>query len=99
MFVPIYLFNQGINIIDISILVGIYTITWGILQIFSGYYSDIFGRNKLILIGMFLCAISISILPSINSILIYVLTFILGLGMALLYPSISAAVNDHTEEE
>ena len=99
-FVPIYLFNQGISIIDISILVGIYTITWGILQIFSGYYSDIFGRNKLILIGMFLCAISISILPSINSILIYCINFfILGLGMALLYPSISAAVNDHTEEE
>ena len=79
-FVPIYLFNQGINIIDISILVGIYTITWGILQIFSGYYSDILGRNKLILIYC------------INF-------FILGLGMALLYPSISAAVNDHTEEE
>ena len=98
-FFPIYLFNNGITLLDISYIVGTYTFTWGVLQIFSGLYSDYIGRNLLIITGMLICSISLPLcLLSLEFSWWIICSFFLGLGMALLYPSISSAVNDNCED-
>ena len=98
-FFPIYLFNNGITLIEISYIVGTYALTWGVLQIFSGLYSDYIGRNLLIVAGMLICSISLPMcLLSLEFNWWLICSFFLGLGMALLYPSISSAVNDNCED-
>ena len=98
-FFPIYLFNNGITLIEISYIVGTYAFTWGVLQIFSGLYSDYIGRNLLIIIGMLICSIFLPMcLLSLEFNWWIICSFFLGLGMALLYPSISSAVNDNCED-
>ena len=98
-FFPIYLFNNGVKLIEISYIVGAYAFTWGVLQIFSGLYSDYIGRNLLIIIGMLICIITLPLcLLSLEQSWWIVCSFFLGLGMAMLYPSISSAVNDNCED-
>ncbi len=98
-FFPIYLFNNGITLMDISYIVGTYAFTWGILQIFSGLYSDYVGRNLLIISGMLICSIVLPMcLLSLEVSWWLTCSFLLGLGMALLYPSISSAVNDNCDD-
>ena len=98
-FFPIYLFNNGIILIEISYIVGTYAFTWGVLQIFSGLYSDYIGRNLLIVAGMLICSIFLPMcLLSLEFNWWLLCSFFLGLGMALLYPSISSAVNDNCED-
>ena len=98
-FFPIYLFNNGITLMDISYIVGTYAVSWGVLQIFSGLYSDFVGRNILIVLGMLICAITLPIcLLSLETSWWLVCSFFMGLGMALLYPSISSAVNDNCDD-
>ena len=98
-FFPIYLFNNGITLIEISYIVGTYAFTWGVLQIFSGLYSDYIGRNLLIVAGMLICSIFLPMcLLSLEFNWWLICSFFLGLGMALLYPSISSAVNDNCED-
>ncbi len=99
-FFPVYLYKIGMPILEISYIVGIYTVTWGVLQIFTGLYSDYVGRDKLIIFGMVICSIIIAICPIYDSFLWWSInSFILGVGMAMLYPSISSAVNDNSNEE
>ena len=98
-FFPIYLFNNGITLMDISYIVGTYAFTWGILQIFSGLYSDYVGRNLLIISGMLICSIALPMcLLSLEVSWWLLCSFLLGFGMALLYPSISSAVNDNCDD-
>ena len=98
-FFPIYLFNNGITLIEISYIVGTYAFSWGVLQIFSGLYSDYIGRNLLIVAGMLICSIFLPMcLLSLEFNWWLICSFFLGLGMALLYPSISSAVNDNCED-
>jgi len=98
-FFPIYLFNNGITLMDISYIVGTYAFTWGVLQIFSGLYSDYVGRNLLIISGMLICSIALPMcLLSLEVSWWLTCSFLLGFGMALLYPSISSAVNDNCDD-
>ena len=98
-FFPVYLFNNGMTLIEISLIVGTYAMTWGVMQIFSGLYSDFVGRNLLIITGMLICAITLPVcLLSLELTSWLICSFILGIGMALLYPSISSAVNDNCED-
>jgi len=98
-FFPIYLFNNGISLLQISYIVGTYTITWGILQIFTGLYSDYIGRNLLIITGMLICSIALPLcLLSLDFSWWISCSFFLGVGMSFLYPSISSAVNDNCED-
>jgi MFS family permease len=98
-FFPVYLFNNSVTLIEISYIVGTYTFTWGIFQIFTGLYSDYVGRNLLIISGMLICSIVLPLcLLSLEFSWWMTCSFFLGLGMALLYPSISSAVNDNCDD-
>ena len=98
-FFPVYLFNNSVTLIEISYIVGTYAFTWGVLQIFTGLYSDYIGRNLLIISGMLICSITLPLcLLSLEFSWWITCSFFLGLGMALLYPSISSAVNDNCDD-
>ena len=94
-FYPVYLYEQGLSLFHIGIVVGIYGFVWGTLQTVTGKLSDHIGRMKPIVAGMWICAVGVALKLYGDDIMWWSLSAaITGLGMALLYPNLSAAVND-----
>jgi len=94
-FYPLYLYERGLSLFHIGIVVGIYGFVWGTLQTVTGKLSDRIGRMKPIVAGMWICALGVAMKLSGDGVLWWSLSAaITGLGMALLYPNLSAAVSD-----
>jgi MFS family permease len=94
-FWPIYLHRQGVSLPGIGWIVGVYGFTWGGAQLFAGRFSDKVGRHRLNVGGMWLCGIGVALLPlGKGSAWWSMSAAIAGLGMALLYPNLSAAIAD-----
>lgn len=76
-------------------VVGIYGFVWGGAQFFTGRLSDRIGRQRPIVWGMWLCAAGVACMPVAQGLWWWgVSAAVTGLGMALLYPNLSAAVAD-----
>ena len=94
-FLPIYLYQQGVSLPGIGWIVGIYGFTWGGTQFFSGRLSDRIGRHQLNVWGMWVCGAGVALLPlGSGSVWWGASAAVAGLGMAMLYPNLSAAVAD-----
>jgi len=94
-FLPVYLHQQGVSLLGIGWIVGIYGFTWGGAQFFSGRLSDRVGRHQLNVWGMWVCGAGVALLPLGSGSLWWgASAAVAGLGMALLYPNLSAAVAD-----
>jgi MFS family permease len=94
-FWPVYLHRQGLSLPAIGWIVGVYGFTWGGAQLFAGRFSDRIGRHRLNVGGMWLCGVGVALLPLGNGSGWWSLSAATaGLGMALLYPNLSAAVAD-----
>jgi len=95
---PIVQAAAGLPIAQIGLLAGAYPATWGIAQIGTGALSDRIGRKRLIVAGMLLQALaiaSIAISSGFGPWLIGALG--LGLGTAMVYPTLIAVVADVAE--
>ena len=94
--VPLYLAANDASIEQIGLVAGIYPAVWGVAQIGTGAWSDRIGRKPPIVGGMFTQAAALSILASgggeVGSALIAAV--LLGLGTALVYPTLIAAISD-----
>ena len=94
-FWPVYLHQQGVSLPGIGWIVGVYGFTWGGAQFFTGKLSDRVGRHHLNAGGMWICALGVALLPmGLGSLWWGASAAIAGLGMAMLYPNLSAAVAD-----
>ena len=94
-FWPIYLHQQGVSLPGIGWIVGIYGFTWGGAQFFTGKLSDRVGRHRFNVWGMWICGAGVALLPLGSGALWWGATAaVAGLGMAMLYPNLSAAVAD-----
>lgn len=94
-FWPVYLHQQGVGLPGIGWIVGIYGFTWGGAQLFTGKLSDRVGRRHLNAWGMWLCGAGVALLPLGHGYAWWgASAAISGLGMAMLYPNLSAAVAD-----
>lgn len=94
-FLPVFFIQQGVTLIQTGIIIGFYGITWGVLQLISGPLSDRIGRKGLIFWGMVLCGVSVLAFPLSSTILLWTLeSTLMGVGMAMLYPNLGAAVGD-----
>lgn len=70
--------------------------TWGVAQLLTGHWSDLVGRHRLNVAGMWLCGLGVALFPMLQSVAWWSCTAALtGFGMAMLYPNLSAAVVDH----
>jgi MFS family permease len=94
-FWPVFLYRRGLSLPAVGVVVGWYGFTWGIAQLFTGRLSDRFGRMPLNVGGMWLCALGVGLWPLREGAQWWSLCAALtGLGMALLYPNLSAAIAD-----
>lgn len=94
-FWPIWLHQQGVGLPGIGWIVGVYGFTWGGAQFITGRLSDRFGRHHLNAWGMWVCGAGVALLPlGSGSAWWSASAAIAGLGMAMLYPNLSAAVAD-----
>ena len=94
-FYPVFLYRHGVSISNIGWIVGVYGFVWGGAQLFTGKLSDHIGRHRLNVWGMWLCGAGVGLMLAFDGVLWWSLCAGLsGLGMALLYPNLSAAVAD-----
>jgi MFS family permease len=94
-FFPVYLHVQGVSLVEIGWVVGIYGFVWGGSQLWTGPLSDAVGRKWPIVIGMWICAIGVAATLLVEGLFAWSLMAALtGVGMALLYPTLIAAVGD-----
>ena len=94
-FWPVYLHQKGLSLPAIGWIVGIYGFTWGGAQLVTGKLSDNVGRHHLNAIGMWVCGGGVALMVSGSGAAWWSLSAaVTGLGMAMLYPNLSAAVAD-----
>jgi MFS family permease len=94
-FFPVYLHQRGLSLPGIGWVVGIYGFVWGMSQFFTGHLSDRMGRKKPIVWGMWLCGAGVALVLLGDGELWWAFAAaVMGFGMALLYPTLSAAVSD-----
>ncbi len=92
---PLFFAAGGLSIAQIGLLAGIYPAVWGTAQLLTGALSDQLGRKGMIVGGMILQGVAIGLLPSLHGFGRWALMMgLLGLGTALVYPTLLAAVSD-----
>lgn len=94
-FFPVYLYQRGLSLAGIGWVVGVYGFVWGLSQFLTGHWSDRVGRKKPIVAGMWLCGAGVAlVLLGEGELWWSFAAAVMGFGMALLYPTLSAAVSD-----
>jgi MFS family permease len=94
--VPLYLAAEGASLGAIGLVAGIYPAVWGVGQIWAGHRSDTIGRKPLIVAGMLIQAAALVVLAgSGGSVGVAAVAAVgLGVGTALVYPTLLAAISD-----
>jgi MFS family permease len=76
-------------------LKALYPVTWGLMQLATGPLSDRWGRKGLIVAGMWIQAGGLFLTAATRQFEWWLLgSLLLGLGTAMVYPSLIAAVSD-----
>jgi MFS family permease len=92
---PILFIASGLSLEKSSYLVAIYPVVWSIAQLFTGAISDRIGRKPLIVAGMLLQSIALAAIAFVNTAFGWAVWLsVLGLGTALVYPTLLAAIGD-----
>ncbi|HEY5127766.1 MAG TPA: MFS transporter [Bradyrhizobium sp.] len=92
---PLFFASFGLGVERIGILKAIYPATWGILQVATGPLSDRWGRKGLIVAGMWIQSAGLFLTAATRQFEWWLVgSLLLGLGTAMVYPSLIAAVSD-----
>ena len=94
--VPLYLAANGAGVASIGLVAALYPAVWSVAQIATGHWSDHAGRKPLIVAGMLVQAAALGLLALGDGALAAAATsaVLLGLGTALVYPTLIAAISD-----
>ena len=96
---PLYLAAHGAGVRDIAVVAAAYPVVWGGGQLATGWLADHTGRKPLITVGMLVQAVALGLLvagdgsfaPSLAA------AVVLGVGKAMVYPTLIAAVSDTSQ--
>ena len=92
---PLFFASFGLGVERIGLLKAVYPATWGLLQVVTGPLSDRWGRKGLIVAGMWVQAAGLFLTAATRSFGWWMLgSLLLGIGTAMVYPSLIAAVSD-----
>jgi MFS family permease len=97
--VPLYLASRGAGVREIAVVAAAYPVVWGVGQLATGWLSDHVGRKPLITAGMTLQAAALALLVAGDGALrpSLVAAVLLGVGTAMVYPTLLAAVSDASQ--
>jgi MFS family permease len=99
-FLPVYFLSKDLNLIEAGAIIAVYGVVWGASQLITGPLSDKIGRKGLIVWGMWFCAFGVLAIPLSHGVVWWTLeAALIGLGMAMLYPNLGAAVGDFSPEQ
>jgi len=92
---PIFFTHAGLGVERVAVIAAAYPLSWGVLQLGTGALSDRWGRRPLIVSGMALQALALWAIVLVHGEGPWIGTaLVLGLGTALVYPTLIAAVSD-----
>ncbi len=92
---PLLFAAVGMDLAQIGALAAIYPAVWGMAQIFTGALSDRVGRKPLIVWGMWVQAAGIAVIALSTRFVGFATgSVLLGLGTAMVYPTLLAAIGD-----
>jgi MFS family permease len=92
---PLYFASQGLSVARVGVLAAAYPLAWGGLQLVTGWAGDMLGRRPLIVAGMILQGVAIALVGLVGDFAAWVAAVgLLGLGTAMVYPTLLAAVGD-----
>ncbi len=98
-FLPVFLVNQGLDLVSASGVIAVYGLVWGASQLITGPWSDRIGRKPLITGGLLLCALGLVLMPFSQGEWLWSLeAALVGWGMAMLYPTLGSAVADFSPD-
>jgi MFS family permease len=94
--VPLFLAANGASASEVGLVAGLYPAVWGAGQILAGQWSDRLGRKPLIVAGMLVQAVALGLLAASDGAvgLAAAAAVVLGVGTALVYPTLIAAISD-----
>jgi len=94
---PLFFLQAGLGGEQIAWLLALYPLIWGVGQLFTGGFSDRVGRRGPITMGMILQGMSILLLLDAEHMVSYATAMVgMGVGTALVYPTLLAVVSDHS---
>lgn len=92
---PLLFAGAGLSLRRTSVLVAIYPAVWGLCQLWTGPLSDRLGRKWLIVTGMLVQGTALAAMALVRGIAAWSSALVaLGIGTALVYPTLLAAVGD-----
>jgi MFS family permease len=92
---PLFFAAAGLAVEQIGLLAAIYPGVWGVSQLATGALSDRLGRKGMIVAGMWVQAAGIFLLLLTRGFMPWAAAMaLLGLGTALVYPTLLAAISD-----
>jgi MFS family permease len=97
---PIFLAGNGLSVETIGLIAATYPGVWGVSQLLTGALSDRWGRKWLIAWGMWIQALGIGLFVAAEGFWVWFSgAVLLGLGTALVYPTLLAAISDVAHPE
>ena len=97
---PLYVRELGKDAFYVGMLLATFSVVFVLLQFLSGAISDRVGRQIPIMAGLSFSVISVTVLPALGTLpLLFMAMALYGAAFAMLFPSMSALVVDHTAPE
>jgi len=92
---PLLFAADGLSVATIGVLAALYPGVWCVGQLFTGAWSDRVGRKPLIVAGMLLQGGALAMMAATDGFGLWALgSVLIGMGTALVYPTLIAAVGD-----
>jgi MFS family permease len=92
---PLLFVSGGLSVGQVGVLAALYPAVWGVGQLLTGPLSDRLGRKPLITAGMLLQSLALAGTALAGSFVPWAVSAVLlGVGTALVYPTLLAAVGD-----
>jgi len=92
---PLFFARGGLSVGAIGALTAVYPAVWGLGQLFTGALSDRWGRKRLIFSGLWIQAVAIAAIGTTSGLGPWAVGSVaLGVGTAMVYPTLLAAIGD-----
>jgi MFS family permease len=97
---PLLLVSKGFNLNETGIIIATYPAVWGLGQLYTGKLADQYCKKTLLFIGMLLQGVALLAMIWANSFSLFILlSAVLGIGTAVVYPTFLAAISDYTHPD